>query len=167
MASSSSPPLSLALKAIVVFHVVNAGLWLVGQTLAVWQYDLVASWGFQTPRELLDGAVVETNRAIGMADTIVLNPVYIMAAAGLLKRQFYGAICSWMAFALTMYWTSIGYALDIAYESGGIKNVPLDAFALAVISFDFAFSVWGSWYLCRSNEVLVWWQKDLLSKKND
>ena len=165
--SSSPPPLSLALKAIVVFHIVNAGLWLVGQSLAVWQYDLVASWGLQVPRELLDDAVVETNRAIGMADTVILNPVYIVAAVGLLNRKFYGVVCSWMAFALTMYWTSIGCTLDIAYASGDIKHVPLDNFSLAVVAFDFAFSVWGSWFLmCRFSEVLAWLQKDF-AKKNE
>ena len=75
--------LPLAVKVIVGFHLVSFVLWLFGQTGAVLAYDTVAAWGFQEPRTLTDPALVEVNRAIGLTDTFLMLPLYLVATVGL------------------------------------------------------------------------------------
>lgn len=87
----TTKPLSLCMKVIIGFHIVSAMLWLFGQTLSIWQYELVASWGFQTPANLTENAVVQYDRGMAIADTFILIPLHAMAAYGLLERKFYGA----------------------------------------------------------------------------
>ena len=84
----TNKPLSLSLKIIIGFHIGSAVLWFFGQTLSIWQHELAASWGFQTNET--DNAVIQYDRAIAMADTIILIPLHAMAAYGLLDRKFYG-----------------------------------------------------------------------------
>jgi len=153
-------PLSLALKIIIAFHAFSVPLWLFGQTFSIWQYDMVASTGLQPPRDVSDNAVVENNRAIAMADSVVLIPLHAMAAVGLLQRQFYGVITAWMAFALSMYWPAIFWMSLIAYQQGGVQHEAPDAESLIVTAVVFVFAAWGSWYLCRSKEMLIWHEKE-------
>jgi hypothetical protein len=69
---SDAVELPRGVKVIIGFHVISFLLWSFGQTGAVLAYDTVAEWGFQDPRALIDPVIVEVNRAIGLADTLVM-----------------------------------------------------------------------------------------------
>ena len=86
-------------KVIVGFHVFRFFMWVVGQTGAAVAYDSVAELGLQDPRAVLDPVIVELNRATGLADTLIMLPMFIVAAIGLLRRRLFGAVASWLAFA--------------------------------------------------------------------
>jgi hypothetical protein len=101
---TKGPLLPLGIKIIVGFHVFSFVLWFIGQSGAVVAYDKMAEWGLQGPRASLDPVIVEVNRAIGLADTIIMLPLFIVAAVGLLRTRFYGAVASWLVFGMTLYW---------------------------------------------------------------
>lgn len=157
---ATNKPLSLAIKVIIGFHIVSAVLWLFGQTLSIWQHEWVASFGLQIPAESTENAVIQYDRAIAITDTFILIPLHLMAAYGLLERKFYGVICSWMAFALSMYWPTIFICTRYTFAAGDVKTPPTDAFSACVVVFVIVFSIWGSWYQCRNKELLLWWEKD-------
>jgi len=153
-------PLSNGLRIILTFHIVSAILWLVGQTGSVFFYDTVASWGLQEPRRDVDPALVQVNVAVALSDTFVLIPLHVMAAYGILKRAFYGIICSWMNFAVTLYWTTLFWTGMIVYAVGGVKNGHLDAITLAIVLLIIGMAIWGSWYQCRNKKLIEWWERD-------
>ena len=72
---------------LIVFHLLNLVVWFFGQTLAFFYYDMVATWGLQEPRTLLDPAIVEVNRAIGLIDTLIMLPMFGVAAFGLFAMR--------------------------------------------------------------------------------
>ena len=158
----TTKPLPTGIKVIIVFHILSTCLWLVGQTLSIFDYDFVAEYtGLVERRELTENAVVEFYRAIAIADTAIGIPLHVLSAYGLLQHKFYGAICSWMAFCFSMYWPSIFWGTHITFVQGNVKHPPLNALDGSIPALVFIFAVWGSWYQCHLRELILWWEKDL------
>jgi hypothetical protein len=141
------------IKVIIGFHLVSVVLWVFGQTVAVFDYDLVAGWGFQDARSLVDPVIVEVNRAIGLADTFTMIPLHLLAAVGLLRLRFYGAVLSWLVFGISMYWPVMFWCAQGFYASAGIQHVPVSTATLVLPAIVFLFAAWGSWYLARLRTV--------------
>ena len=147
------PPFPVAVKVILGFHVFNLVIWLIGQTGAVVAYDTVAAWGLQEPRDLVDPALVEVNRGIGLADTIVMLPLFAIAIVGLLRRRFYGAVASWLVFGMTIYWPVVYWCSQGFYARAGLRHVPVSAGTVILPGTLLLIAVWGSWYLAVRREI--------------
>jgi len=162
-APAPSTELPRGVQVIIGFHIVNLCLWIVGQAGALVNYDWVASIGLQDPREMTDQAIVANSLGIATTDTLILLPLLALATVGLLTFQFYGVICSWMVFAVSMYWTMMFWmTAGITYVSANIEHVPVRLSTLVPTAAIFGFSVWGSWYLCRNEKLLIWWERDFM-----
>lgn len=136
-------------RAIIAFHTLNILLWSVGQTAALLDYDRVAEWGLQDARALVDPVIVQVNQGIALADTIVLLPLFAVAAVGLVKRRFFGVVASWLALGITLYWPAVFWSSQAFYGRGGSLHVPITAATLIVPATFFVIGVWASWYLAR------------------
>lgn len=145
--------LPLGVKAIIGFHVCSFVLWFFGQSLAVVAYDKVAEWGLQDPRVLLDPVIVEVNRGIGLADTLIMLPLFIVATIGLLRRQFYGAVASWLVFGITLYWPVIYWCSQGFYAGAGIQHQPISMVTVVLPGSIWLVACWGTWYLSRNHEL--------------
>jgi hypothetical protein len=143
----------LGIKVILGFHLFNTIIWFFGQTLAVFNYDLVASWGLQDPRSLIDPAIVEGNRGIALADTIILLPLFVIAILGLLKRKIYGLITSLLAFGISLYWPVVFWSSQYFFKSEGINHQPTQPEAIILPGIIFIIAAWGSWYLCSNYKM--------------
>jgi hypothetical protein len=146
--------LPLGVKVIIGFHVFSLTIWFFGQTLAVVDYDMVAGWGLQDSRALVDPVIVEVNRAIGLTDTIVMLPLFIVAAVGLFRKRFFGAVASWLAFGMTLYWPVIFWTSQGFYAGAGIRHQPMSVVAILLPGVLLLIACWGSWYLCRNRGLL-------------
>ena len=73
--------LPLGLKVIIGFHLFSFVIWLFGQSVAVVDYDRAAGWGLQDSRARVDPVIVEVNRAIGLTDSIVMLPLFLLLIA--------------------------------------------------------------------------------------
>ena len=142
--------LPLGFKVIIVFHVASFVLWFFGQAMAVVAYDQTAEWGLQGPRALLDPAIVEVNRAIGLTDTIVMLPLFLVAALGLSRRRFYGAVASWLVFGMTLYWPVVFWCSQGFYAAAEIRHQPTSAVTVILPGIVWLIAVWGTWYLART-----------------
>jgi hypothetical protein len=159
MTSTDTPRLSLGIKALIGFLIAHA-LLLLTQTWAVFDYDTVASMKLQEPRSMADEAVVQANRAIGLADTLIMLPLNTMAVVGLLRRKFYGVICSWMLLGIALYWPIVFVMSRFTYASADIRHIPLRAEDIITTGVVFLLSCLGRWLLCRSPELIEWWEED-------
>ncbi|UCH74585.1 MAG: hypothetical protein JSU82_01650 [Rhodospirillales bacterium] len=135
--------------AIIAFHLASLVLWFFGQTLAVIDYDMVAGWGLQAPRAETEPVVVAVNRAVGLTDTLIMLPLFVPAAIGLLRRRLWGAVCSWLVFGITLYWPVIFWTSEAFYARAGMLHAPLSVTTIVVPGAIWAFAAWGAWYLYR------------------
>lgn len=149
----STTKIPLGVKLIIGFFVLSTVLWTIGQGGTVIFYDAVAELGFQEPRESLDPVIVEVNRGIGLADMIVQIPLFVLAIVGLWQLRFYGAVASWLALGISLYWPVVAWTTQYFYAQAAVKSLPFDMATHGILAFVFLFSVWASWYLYK-NSVL-------------
>lgn len=147
------PPLGL--KFIIGFHVLSFVLWFFGQSVAVVAYDTVANWGFQDRRSLVDPVIVEVNRAIGLTDTIVMLPLFVVAAVGLMRRAFYGAVASWIVFGMTLYWPVVFWTSQGFYAAENIAHQQLTFGTIVLPGAAWLVACWGSWFLYRNRGLFA------------
>jgi len=140
-------------KVIIGFHVISFLLWGFGQTVAAFAYDTVAEWGLQAPRALVDPVIVEVNRAIGLADTLVMLPLFVAAVVGLWRRRFVGAVASWLVFGMTLYWPTVFWCSQFFYGQAGIKHQPTPIEAILLPAALMLVACWGSWYLAAKRHL--------------
>jgi hypothetical protein len=140
----------LGLKIIIGFHLLNIILWTIGQGGAVISYDTVAQWGLQDPRELLDPVIVEVNRGIGLADMIVMIPLFTIATVGLWRLKFWGAIASWLALGITLYWPVVFLSSQYFYGRADIQYRETGMSTVIILSVILLVAAWASWYLFRN-----------------
>jgi hypothetical protein len=159
-----SKKIPLAIKIIIGFHLLNIFLWTIGQGGAVIAYDLIAEWGLQDPRDLIDPVIVEVNRGIGLADMIIMMPLFIIAVIGLWRLKFYGAIASWLAFGITLYWPVVFWSSQLFYGKAGIKHNPTETFAILFPLLLMIFAIWASWHLFKNYAQLTGQQSDVNNK---
>jgi hypothetical protein len=145
--------LPFGIKFIIGFHLVSFVLWLFGQTGAVVAYDTVAAWGLQEPRALSDPALVEVNRAIGLADTFLMLPLFIVAVVGLLRIRFYGAVASWLVFGMSLYWPAVFFSMQAFYSAADIRHVSITMTVATILLANMAIAGWGSWYLAKNRKL--------------
>ena len=149
--TNSRRPISV--MALILFHLVNVVLWFFGQTLAVFNFDMVASWGLQEPRALVDPVIVEFNRAIALADTLLLLPLFVVAAIGLMRLRFYGAVASWIVLGWSLYWPAVFWASQFFYAQTGMRHAPTGIDDLLVPGAMWIVAAWGIWYPYRHREL--------------
>ena len=140
----------LGIKIIIGFHLFNILLWTIGQGGAVISYDTIAQWGLQDSRELINPVIVEVNRAIGLADMIIMIPLFLIAVIGLWRQKFYGAVFSWLALGITLYWPTVFFCSQYFYGQAGIKYQPTQISAIVILSMILIFTLWASWYLAKN-----------------
>ena len=144
---------TLGIKFIIGFHILNIIFWIIGQGGAVIDYDTVAQWGFQVPRETIDPVIVAINRGIGCADVIIGVPIFIIALIGLLRMRFYGFVFTWMVLGISFYWTTVAWVKQYFILQAGVKSLPFDIGTHIMLAFVFLFSLWASWYLFKKREI--------------
>ena len=144
----------LGIKTIIGFHLLNIILWTIGQGGAVISYDTVAEWGLQDLRNIIDPAIVEVNKAIGLADMIILIPLFIVSVFGLWRKKFYGIIFSWLALGITLYWPTVFFCSQYFYGEGGIKHAHTPISTIILLSVILIFALWSCWYLIKNYKKL-------------
>lgn len=142
-------------KFIIVFHILNIIMWLVGQGGSLIDYDTVAKWGLVEAKETVDPFCIVINKAIGFADVIIAPPIFLIATIGLWKTRFYGLMASFMCFGIGFYWTAIAWVKQIFLIQADVKCEPFDVGTHFMLGFVFLFSVWGSWYLYKNRKLYI------------
>ena len=143
----------LGIKIIIGFHILNIIMWIIGQGGAVIDYDTVAQWGLQEPRETINHTILVTNRGIGCADVIIGVPLFIIAVIGLWRMKFYGAVFSYMVLGISFYWTTVAWIKKYFYLQAELKSLPFDLGTHGMLVFVFLFSLWASWYLLKNRKL--------------
>jgi hypothetical protein len=144
---------TLGIKLIIGFFILNLIIFVFGQGGAVVSYDYVAKLGLQEARETIDPVIVVINRGIGLADVLIGVPIFILAIIGLWRLSFFGAVFSWMILGISLYWPTMAWAKQSFYIQASVKCEPFNAGVHGVLAFVFIFSVWATWYLFKNRKL--------------
>jgi hypothetical protein len=143
----------LGIWLIIGFFILSAAIWVFGQGGAVVAYDAVANLGFQEARESAHPIVIEVNRGIAFADVVVQVPLFLVAIVGLWRLRLYGAVASWLALGIHIYWPVVAWAKQCFYLRAGVKCEPFSNSFHGILAFFALFAVWASWYLYRNRQL--------------
>ena len=140
---------------IVVFFVIATVLILIGQTVAIFNYDLTVQLGLQESPDEVGQYGVQVNRAFGVGDTIVYIPLMIASLLGLWLKKRWSLITTAAVASISVYWSVTCTVMFVFLKStANYKYQPGLEIWIYLAAFCI-FGVWGLWYvLCRGECLL-------------
>lgn len=94
---------------VIVLQLFSIVIFLLGQTLAVFNYDLTVRMGLQEDGDDIGPALVQMNRAFGATDTILYIPLLISSLLGLVwHKRKPSIICTAASAGIHSYWSLVG-----------------------------------------------------------
>ena len=152
MADASRP---LAFWVLVVFLGTSILLMLMGQTMAVFNYDLAVRLGLQeSPGEVSEFGV-EVNRGFGAGDTVVYIPLLVVSLVGLLLKRRWSLLTTAAAAGVSTYWAvTVTFILLFLPGAPGYSYVPGPEIWVFVGAYA-VFGVWALFYLLLRGDALL------------
>lgn len=131
-------------------------LLLMGQTMAVVDYDFAVQLGLQEDIKDVGSFGVQVNRAFGVGDTIVYIPLIAISIIGLLLRKRWSLLTTAAVMGVSAYWaTTILFMLIFLEGVPGYYLQPGVEYWLFMAAF-IIFGVWGLFYLIfRGDKLLI------------
>ncbi|MHC5054687.1 MAG: MYXO-CTERM sorting domain-containing protein [Planctomycetota bacterium] len=140
---------------LVIVLALSVVLILMGQTMAVVDYDLTVSLGLQESADEIGGSGVEVNRAFGAGDTVVYLPLLVASLVGLVMRRRWALVVTAGATAVTAYWSAVVIFMFLFLPGApGYDHTPAPA-TWVIVGAYLVFGVWGFLYVLLRGEALV------------
>ena len=140
---------------VIVFLAMSVAVLLLGQTMALVDYDLSVRFGLQESAEQVGAHGVQVNRAFGAGDTIVYVPLMVASLAGLWLRKRWALLTTAAVAGISTYWTvTIGCMLAFLPGTPGYNYAPPLGIWLFVVAY-MLFGIWCLFYLLSRGEALL------------
>jgi hypothetical protein len=140
---------------IVVFLAVSIILMLMGQTMAVFNYDLAVRLGLQESLGQVGEFGVQVNRAFGAGDTVVYIPLMVVSLAGLLLKKRWSLLTTAAVVGVSAYWSvTVSFMLAFLPGVSGYSLVPAPEYWLFIGAY-IVFGAWGLLYLIFRGDALL------------
>jgi hypothetical protein len=137
------------------FLLISVILLLLGQTMAVFDYELAVSLGLQEDIKEISEFGVQINRGFGAGDTVIYIPLIIISIAGLFRKRKWALITSAAVMGISSYWAVTAVFMFVFLEGvPGYSFVPTLDYWIFMTLF-IAFGLWGLWYIVFRGEKLV------------
>ena len=145
----------IAFWIIVLFLAFSIAVMLMGQTMAVFDYDLTVRLGLQESAWHVSGFGVQVNRAFGASDTVVYIPLMVVSLAGLFLRKRWSLFTTAAVVGVSAYW-SVTATFMFLFLPGvsGYSYVPGPEIWFFIGAYT-AFGVWGLFYLIFRGDALL------------
>jgi hypothetical protein len=146
---------SKAFWVIIVFMAISVPLLILGQTIAVFNYEFTANIGLQEDVTEVSPFGVEVNRAFGASDTIIYIPLIVLSIIGLCLKKQWALFTSAAVMGISLYWTTtVAFILQFLIGLPNYSYIPSIDIWVFIGSF-MAFGLWGLWYLINRGERLI------------
>lgn len=140
---------------ITAFLFLSVFLMLLGQTMAVFNYDLAVSLGLQESIDQVGPSGVQVNRAFGIGDTVVYIPLMIVSLVGLFLRKRWALLTTAAVSGVSAYWTvTVASIMLLAPGTPGYNYTPGTEIILFVAAY-LAFGAWSLIYISIRGEDLI------------
>ena len=129
--------------------------YVLGQTMAVINYDFAVSIGLQEPVNEITEIGVALNKGFGFGDTVFYIPLFIVGIIGLLKRTPLGLYAMFGAMAVTVYWLVVSLSTVIfAKGASGWHFTDYTSYSI-LLSLISLYGIWGFLFLYKNRDNLV------------
>jgi len=140
---------------ITCFLFISIILLLMGQTMAIINYDFAVQLGLQENINDVGQFGVQMNRAFGAGDTVVYVPLIMISIIGLLLRKRWSLITTAATMGISAYWaTTLSFMLMFLEGVPGYYLEPGYEYWLVMTAY-IVFGVWGLLYLVFRGEKLL------------
>jgi len=130
-------------------------VYVLGQTMAVLNYEFAVSIGLQEPVNEITEIGVALNKGFGFGDTVFYIPLFVVGIIGLLKRTSLGLYAMFGAMAVTVYWPVVGLS-TVIFAKGApgwhFTNYTSYSILLSLIAL---YGIWGFLFLYKNRDNLV------------
>ena len=130
-------------------------MYLMGQTMAIINYDFAVSIGLQEPLNEITEIGVALNKGFGFGDTFFYIPLFIVGIVGLFRKSTFGLYAMLGAMAITVYWPMV--CLSTLFFAKGAQGWYFTDYVsyTVLLSFIALYGIWGIWFLYRRRFSLV------------
>ena len=130
-------------------------MYLLGQTMAIINYDFTVALDLQEPISEITEVGVALNKGFGLGDTVVYIPLFIIGLIGLLKRSVLGLYTMFGAMAITVYWPVVCLStVYYAKNAPGWQFIDYTAYTITLTTISI-YGIWGFIYLIKNKSILV------------
>jgi len=145
----------IAFWIIVLFLLLSILIMLIGQTMAVFHYDLAVRLGLQESLQQVGEFGVQVNRAFGASDTVVYIPLMAASVIGLLLKRRWSLVTTAAALGVSAYW-SVTATFMLAFLPGvsGYSLAPGPMYWFFVVAY-IVFGAGGLFYLIFRGDALL------------
>jgi hypothetical protein len=130
-------------------------VYVLGQTMAIINYDFAVSIDLQESVNEITEIGVALNKGFGFGDTVFYIPLFVIGIIGLLKRSAFGLFAMFGAMAITVYWPIVGLStVFFAKGAPGWHFTDYSSYSI-LLSLIALYGIWGCWFLYKYRGVLV------------
>ena len=140
---------------VVVFLALSLVSLLMGQTMAIFNYDFAVQLGLHESANQISEFGVQVNRAFGVGDTLVYVPLMVISLVGLFLRKHWALLTTAAAMGISAYWaTTCAFMLIFLKGVPDYNLVPGLEYWLLMGTY-IIFGVWGLLYLIFRGDRLT------------
>lgn len=146
---------TLGFWVLIVVGILLNVLYLLGQTMALINYEFAVSIGLQESIHEITEVGVALNKGFGLGDTFFYMPLFIIGIICLIRRKALGLYMMFGAMAITVYWPIVSLStLYFAKGSPGWNFGDYNAFSI-LLSLISIYGLWGMIFLYKKRNLYV------------
>jgi hypothetical protein len=140
---------------IIVFLIVSTILLLMGQTMAVFNYEFAVKLGLQEDVKEVSEFGVQINRAFGAGDTFVYIPLMAISLAGLFLKRRWSLVTTAAVMGISAYWaTTVVFMLFFLPGVPNYNLFPGPEYWVFIGAY-IIIGVWGVMYLMFRGDSII------------
>ncbi len=140
---------------ITVFVIVSMILLLMGQTMAIFDYEFAVKLGLQEDVKEVSEFGVQINRAFGAGDTFVYIPLMAISLVGLFLKKRWSLVTTAAVMGISAYWATTVASMLLFLQ--GVPNYNLEPgpeYWLFIGAY-VIFGCWGMVYLIFRGDSII------------
>ena len=146
---------SISFRIVIVFLAVSMVLLILGQTMAIFNYDFAVSLGLQEDVKEVGEFGVQLNRAFGAGDTVVYIPLIAISIVGLVLKKRWALITTAAVMGISAYWaTTVAFMLWFLIGVPNYSFMPSPEYWVFISAY-LIFGVWGVFYLIFRGDKII------------
>ena len=140
---------------IIVFLIASMALLLMGQTMAIFNYEFAVKLGLQEDVKEVSEFGVQINRAFGTGDTLVYIPLMAISLVGLFLRKRWSLVTTAAVMAISAYWATTGAFMLVFLPVVQSYNLAPGAEYWLFLGAYIIIGIWGLVYLIFGGDKLI------------
>ena len=122
-------------------------MFLAGQTLSLFNWDLTVDLGLQESEEEVGKVGIAFLKGYAFGDTVFYIPLLLVGVIGLIKNTRWGHYSMFGALAISVYWpATVLYAIFIERTAITLQPDKYVSFSI-LLPLIMIYGLWGMWYL--------------------